>query len=37
MEERVITKVTAHPIPKAVDGFSESPRKGQIPRNLEKM
>ena len=36
-EESVITKVTAQPIPKAFEGFSERPRKGQHPRNFEKI
>ena len=34
---RVSTKMTAAPIPKAVEVFFEVPRKGQIPRNYDKM
>ena len=36
-DETVMTKVTAMPIPRAVEGLFETPRNGQIPRNLLKM
>ena len=32
-----MTKVTAMPMPTAVSTFLETPRKGQMPRNWEKM
>ena len=32
-----MTKVTAMPMPTAVSIFLETPRKGQMPRNWEKM
>ena len=32
-----MTKVTAMPMPTAVSTFLETPRKGQQPRNWEKM
>jgi hypothetical protein len=34
--ETVITNVTAIPIPVAVSNLLETPRKGQIPRNLAR-
>ena len=36
-EATAITKVTAMPMPNAVSSFLETPRKGQQPRNWEKM
>ena len=36
-EARPMTKVTAMPMPTAVSTFLETPRKGQMPRNWEKM
>ena len=36
-EARPMTKVTAKPMPTAVSTFLETPRKGQMPRNWEKM
>jgi hypothetical protein len=32
--ESVITNTTAAPMPTAVEVFLETPRKGQIPKNL---
>ena len=34
---RVKTKMTAAPIPNAVEVFLEVPKKGQMPRNWEKI
>ena len=34
---KVSTKMTAAPIPKAVEVFLEVPKKGQMPRNWEKI
>jgi len=36
MAEIVITNITANPMPKAVEIFLETPRKGQIPKNCDK-
>ena len=36
-EARPMTKVTAMPMPTAVSTFLDTPRKGQMPRNWEKM
>ena len=36
-DDKVITKITAPPIPAAVSTFFETPRNGQIPKNLEKI
>ena len=33
----VTTKINANPIPMALLGFLEIPRKGQIPRNADKI
>lgn len=33
-EAKVITKITAMPIPSAVSTFLETPKKGQMPKNL---
>jgi hypothetical protein len=33
-DDRVMTKVVASPMPKAVSSFLETPMKGQIPRNF---
>ena len=33
---KVMTKITAAPIPNEVDIFLETPRKGQMPRNCVK-
>jgi NADH dehydrogenase FAD-containing subunit len=35
--ERAITNTTAAPIPAAVLTFVETPKKGQIPRNCERI
>lgn len=35
--ESVSTKMTAAPIPNAVEVFFEVPKKGQMPKNWEKM
>jgi hypothetical protein len=34
---KVNTKMTAAPIPKAVEVFFEVPKKGQMPKNWEKI
>ena len=34
---KVITKMTAAPIPNAVEVFLEVPKKGQMPKNWEKI
>ena len=36
-EARPMTKVTAIPMPTAVSTFLDTPRKGQIPKNWEKI
>ncbi len=35
-EAKVMTKITAMPIPKAVSTLRETPKKGQMPKNLVK-
>jgi hypothetical protein len=36
MVEMVITKITAPPMPTAVEVFFETPRNGQIPKNFAR-
>ena len=36
-EARPMTKVTAMPMPTAVSTFLDTPRKGQMPKNWEKI
>ena len=36
MVAKVNTKVTASPIPEAVDTFFDTPRNGQMPRNCDR-
>ena len=34
---KVMTNMTANPMPTAVDIFFETPKKGQIPKNCDKI